>query len=414
MQPRMKRFTTLALTAFALGLGVALVAPTTLRADAVDDQIAQIGDLAKQKGEEGKLVAAIDAIDGTEARYLKALTKLLKHKDDRVAAAAYRKGAEAGDKSFFKKLTKAAGDKKLQKERSTVYVAALDGLGISRDPKAMEPLEDVVKKFMATNPEYSTAAIKAYCMIREPGVIDTCIKWLTQIASTARASGVSKETRDNNAKAEAAIFEGIEGLTGVGIADAGSLSEWWEKSREGYEFPTGEVAALDPAPLAEFEDPVYGMYVKKPDAPTIVEAGQPGWTFQKGRADDVRLDLRWRDETKYETVWIEFRILNTTKNPQKKPMELVKWWIEDWKNKQYSELRHDPEPEEVTIGGREWVKSYVKGMSSGSLGPIEDFLYVTQQDHLLYYATIRMRLGSTPDEIRDLAVKAVEEMEIRK
>lgn len=378
-------------------------------ADTIDDAIDEMEAAAKDK-DAGKCIAKmVELQDSLDERVGKALNKLVKNREPKIAAAAIRQLAMRKDESFGKSVGRKIGDKKLYKEedKRDIYLAYLDAAAMYANPKHGKELADIVKKFMPTDSEFCTKAIKAYGSVREKEVVDQLIDWLVQTESTGQSQGgknMSTETKENYAKAKSQVIETLEELTTQQIGDGKSWSEFWEKRRKSFVFPDPNAAEVDPATLDEWSDVAYGYTVKKPEG--------TGWAFKKTEWDAIRMRLEKMDEDELVMVRVDFQIHNLSSQSPKTMKALAEWYVQDYKDNRFSDLRGaEPTLEERKIGGREFLVVSAKGDSGGSYkgwGTAEMRAYLTQVEHIVVRMEGTARLGAEPED-REALWKVIEE-----
>ena len=392
--------------------GTALFVPQgPARADTIDDQVTAMKDAAKAK-DSGKCIAQMVLLqDSLDARVAKALTALVKNRDPKIAGAAIRQLGLRKDKAFGKRVGKAIGNKKLYKvddeEDAEVYLAYLDAAAMYANPKHGKELIGIVKKFIATNTDYSTRAIKAYGSVQDKEVIDQLIKWLVQTESRGVSQGgkrQSTETRDNKAKSGKAVVAALEALTGQSIGDGAAWQEFWKTERKGFDFPEADAEPVDPATLSEWTDGPYGYTIKKP-------THDETWTFTDPGSEYIRMRLESRDP-KDELVMAraEFSIHNLSTQSPKTVKDLAKWYLEKFSEERFSQTSKDPVIEEKKIGGRDFVVISGRG-DAGSYhsgwGTIELRVYLTKVGHVCIRMEGLTRLGAT-DETQAALWEALE------
>lgn len=379
--------------------GAAFVPAGPARADTIDDTIAAMEAAAKDKDAGVCIAKMVELQDSLDERVNKALHKLLKNREPKIVASAIRQLAMRKDEAFGKSVGKKIGDKKLYKdeENREEYLAYLDAAAMYADPKHGKELVDIVKKFMPTEPDIATKAIKAYGSVREKDVVDQLIEWLVQTESTGQSQGgknVSMEVKENYAKSKAQVIASLEELTMQSIGDGKSWQEFWEKRRKTFEFPDPNAAEVDPATLDEWSDVAYGYTVKKPEGSS--------WAFKKTEFDSIRMRLEKLDEDELVMVRADFQIHNLSSQSPKSIKELAEWYVKDFKEARFSDLRgQEPTLEERKIGGRDFWVVTAKGDSGGSYkgwGTAEMRAYLTQVGHIVVRFEGTARLGAEPED----------------
>jgi hypothetical protein len=219
---------------------------TCLAADVVDDAIAKIRADVKA-GNAAKVVVAIkDLAEYEDPRIRALLHDLTVATDSSIACAAYAQVGGHKDKSFLAIMRSRAEDKKLAQDRADVYAALLDAfVALGDDGKATHDLmEGLVQKYLPTNAEFSTRAIRAYGALRDKTTIDKLIGWLMQAETPGAAVGqpsgmgqVSKETAAMFDKARPVIVECLTSLTGVALVSASDWRKWWKDKKENFKCP---------------------------------------------------------------------------------------------------------------------------------------------------------------------------------
>ncbi len=387
-----------ALFAALLLLGGAVLTPQgSVLADDIDDAIAEMKAFAKAK-DDGKCIAKmVELQDSLDGRVTKAFGKLVKSRQPKIAAAAVRQLAARKDAAFGKTVGKKITDKKLYKSKDgvlrPVYIAYLDAAADYANPRYGDDLSDMVRKFLQTDSEYATKAIKAFGMVQSKGVVDQLIKWLTQTESRGQNQGgkyMGKEARENYAKAKRQIIATLEELTGESIGDAQSWTEFWDNERKKFEFPDLNAPEVDPSTLDEWTDAAYGYTVKKPDG--------PGWAFKKTEWDAIRMRLEKADDDEMVLARVDFQIHNLSSQSPKTIKELAEWYAQDFKDNRFSDLRgKEPTIEERRIGGRDfWIIS-AKGDSGGSYrgwSTAEMRAYLTKVGRIVVRMEGTARLGA--------------------
>ena len=391
-----------------LAASAALPAPRTAFADAVDDAIEAMEDAAKDKDDGVAIAKMVELQDNLDERVTKALVKLTKARSDKVAAAAVRMVATRKDEKFGKSIKGKLDDKKLAKEHIDVYHAYLDAAAMYADPKLADPLADVVKKYLPTDHDISTRAIRAFGAVREKDTVDQLLEWLVQTENTSgggSGKNLSDATREAYGKAKAQILETLEELTGQAIGDSTTWKEFWDDRRKTFEFPDPNAPKVDPATLDEWTDVAYGYTVKKPSG--------EGWKFADPGNEFERMWLANEDSDELVMARVSFQLHNlSTQNP-KTLKELAAWYEKDFAENRLKDMREPPKVEERKIGGREFTVITGKGESGGNFagwGAAEMRAYLTQVGHIVVRFEGTCRLGAEP-EVKEALWSAIEKME---
>ena len=333
--------------------------------------------------------------------------------------------AKRKDAVFLKKLKGyiGKGGKKWAKDQPTRYVGVLKAAAVYRNKKLCDPLADVVKKYLPTNSEYSVPAIEAYGTVDEKDVVDQMLKWLAQTDSTSGGQGggsgksASQQTKDNYRDAKNAIVSTLSDLTGQDIGDATTWNNWWAENKKTFEFPDPDAAPVDITKLREHKDQAYGYTVKLPDRQVVVpKTGEMTEMWKFSEASGCRFQIKGIDDTGFEQCRMEYRIHNLTTKTPKTMGELMKWWVNDWKENQFSEFSETGQPthEEQKLGGREWLKGKARGQSRvKNWGVCERRVYMTQIGHIVLYIATTVRTGASEQMVKD-AYSIVEGTELGK
>ncbi len=215
--------------------------PQAVLADEIGDSITEVKTLLKEDAPLEHVKAKLDRLaDLDDPRVTKFVLKLTASKRDATAIAAYALAADRGDKKLVRLLKSRVDDKHLAKERPTVYTAVLDALVICVDASCKDVLEDVIQRYISTNSDFSTRAIRAYAKVRKKDVVDQLIKWLGQTESgsgTGTWEPLSPEARACRKKAEAVILDRLTELSGVVLADFDGWRKWWKENERKFKFP---------------------------------------------------------------------------------------------------------------------------------------------------------------------------------
>lgn len=358
----------LALAALAaaavLGLAAtsAVVPAPAVLADDVDDAIVQLKELVKAN-DEGKAIAKITELETKmDGRVTDALADVAKAaKSDRVSKAAMKVAAQRKDPELSKWLKTKLDDKKMAEDHPERYLAVLDSVGFYGDKSTMKPLEDVVKKYLPTNSNYSKAAIRAYGSIREKVAVEQLVKWLRQTENT-RAGGqgasMSAQTRDNYEAAKGAVLKALESLTLQDMGDAATWEKWWKENEKTYEFPDANQAEVDYATLTEYTDRAYGFTVKKPPEGKF-------WAFAKSEAQGGRVMLHYRDDQ--GVLWARMNaVVCKPWADVTTPETFAAYYDKLWQEKEFSDFSKKPEIVAKKIGGRDFQAITARGLGADS------------------------------------------------
>jgi len=412
----------------ALFTALAVDRSPALGADAVDEQIAAMKGFEKA-GEDGKCIAKMQEMKDAfgDTRVLAAIKSMIGSKNDKIACAAVKMIAARTPKDLeFLKLVCNRVDEKndLYKEKDKggnpeLVCAYLDAIVSYKADKASQAtikaalpkLADVVKKFLATNAEFSTRAIRAYGCVRDKFAMEQLLEWGEQTEAKAGGSGggskkgLSTEAKDMQNKAKKVILETISDITGKESVDVATWRKWWTENGKTFVFPdaadpsapdAGPVAAatVDPA-AAEFKDGTYGFSVKKPEGETWV------WAKSDYTADETpRVMLKYAPES--GEVCRAYFIIHPVKHPPSDVKGMVKWALEDPKGPFQSQLepadeKHAPKAEERPNG---WTVVIGKGnglAQRAGFGSQERRFYFFHMGGQILYVDAVCRLGADDD-----------------
>jgi len=413
--------------AFCAALAAASAAlPTpTLRADAVDDNIAAMKKF-EHDGDDGKCIGKMQELrDSGGEKGIKAIRSMIESKNDKIACAAVKNLAnmKAKDVEFLKWLCGKIEDKELYKEkdgRPDLYKAILDGIVAFKYEKAAQPtfksalpkIVDMVKKFISTDGEYGSRLIRAYGCVREPAVMEQLLDWGEGIeARTGKGGGggggshkgASQETRDAEGKSKKAILEVISDITGKEGVDIATWRKWWTESGKTFQFPEASADAgaagpaapqanIDPA-AAEFKDETYGFSAKKP------EGEEWKWMKADYTADETpRVMLKFEPKSG-EVARAYFIIHQTKKGPPKDVKGFVKWCLEDpkgpFKTQLETDEKHAPKEEPCKQAGWTMVRGAGNGIGARSgFGSQERRWYFVEMGTNILYVDAVIRLGA--------------------
>lgn len=371
-------------------------------------------------GEDGQAIAKLTAVeDNLDPAVTKELAALAsKAKTDKVAIQCMRMVAKRKDPAFLKKLVKMVGDKKLYKEEDKLerYIGVLKAAALYESPKLTDALHDIVKKFLATNKEIATNAIRAYGTVREREVVDQMITWLDQSSTTGAAGSggknASQETLGNYRAAKTALIETLATLTGLDIGDAETWKETWEKKGKTFEFPDPNAPELDVTTLREFSDTSYGFHIELAERKMMLakERGTEGaeerfvWRFDplENPREGFRCRASARDDTDFEVIRADFLMHNASRGDYRTPELLYEYWATQCKDLYFAEFSKEPSSETKKFGGHEWVIGSARGQSGkdfGGWGVCERRTYVTKLEHMLLYIDVIIR-SAADDETR--------------
>ena len=334
-------------------------APAAL-ADEVDDSIAQLKEIAKS-GDEGKAIAKITELEAKlDGRVTDALADVARtSKSDKIAKAAMKVAAQRKDDGLFKWMKGRLDDKKMAEDRPEVYLSILDSLSFYSDKSMLKPLEDVIKKNIPNNANYSKAAIRAFGGVREKPVVEQLIKWLaetenTKVGGQSSAKSMSAQTREKVDAAHGAVLKALQALTGEDLGEAAAWEKWWKESQKTFQFPDPNQAEVDPATLDEYPDRAYGFTIKKPKEGKY-------WTFAKCEQDGGRVALLYRDDQ--GVLWARMNAVAWKgSNDITSPESFAAWYVKQFQDKEFDQFSKGPDIEKKTIGGREFHVVTARGV----------------------------------------------------
>jgi hypothetical protein len=421
------------LAAFAVGF-----APPLAAGDDIDAKIAAMKEFEK-KGEEGKCIAAMQELkdSASDARVPKAIKDMVGSKHTKIACAAVRNvaGKTPKDVEFLKTLCNRIEDKSdLYKDADKggnheLVCAYLDAIVLYKADKGSMPtlkaglpkFADVVKKFLSTNAEFSTRAIRAYGCIRDKFTMEQLIDWGEQTEARSGGGGggskkaISTEARDHQNKAKKVILEVLSENTGKEQPDVSAWRKWWEENAKTFVFPEPADPSAPEKPIvgptipegAEFKDEAYGYTVKRPSA--------EGWSFIKPDYNGPRMAISYHapGDEKYVLARAYIEVYNTVKNPPKDVKALVEWVKEKPIKEQLD--THDKEADVKEIkggGGIEWTCVISKGDGIGiktGWGTIERRFYLVKFDIYMMWVDAFVRSGAE-DDIKAALWKSIEDM----
>lgn len=403
----------------AVAASAALLPVAQVRADDVDDSLAQLKELVKA-GDEGKIIAKITEIEGKlDERITTALSDIARTaKSDRVSKTAMKVAAQRKDPSLLKWLKGKADDKKMAEDHPERYLAVLDSLSFYGDKSTMKPLEDVVKKYLPMNADISKRAIAAYGSIREKPVVDQLLEWLEQTEKTGSAGqggggggkSMSKETRECYDQAKGAVLKTLERLTMQDMADHASWSKWWKENQKTFEFPDPNAPEPDFATLPAFTDRAYGFTITKPEGKF--------WSFIKSEINGGRVTLTNRDAE--GMLWARMNAIVWKGNKDVASVEqFAKYYETLFRDKEFEQFGKDGEPAiaEKKIGGRDFHVVGARGMGKGDWKAWESCerrVYITMANPGLFlYIECAIRSGAD-DATKAAFWGAVEGMTFKK
>lgn len=368
-----RRPAVLALLALA-ALGGTSAAYVALPAAAVqaEDMAAAIAALKEvvKAGDENKIIAKITEL---ESKNDPALTEEFADigrtaKSDRVAKSAMKAAAKNKSESLFKWLKSKTDDKDMAKDHPERYLGVLDSLAFymptNPDKVALENLADVVKKYLASNPEISKRAITAYGSAREKPVVEQLIKWVVETDNTrgggsGSGKSASAQTRENYGIAKSAALKALVALTGEEIEDPAAWEKWWKENGKTFTFPDANAAEPDFATLTAYTDGAYGYTIKKP--------ADKFWTFQKCEVAGGRVTLVYKDDK--SVLWARCNAITLkTWGEASNAAQFMAWFDKSFRNDDFEQFAKGGEPkiEEKKIGGREFSVITARGLGKGS------------------------------------------------
>jgi len=384
-------------------------------ADATTDVIKSMRDLEKA-GDESQCVAKIVELkDSEDPRVLTVMREFVHSKSDKIACAAMKWIAEKRDSEFWKWLVPKIDEKELFRRkdgRPEIYKAVLECvatyLADNQDRGVLKPLDEVVKRFLATDAEYASRAIRAYGTVRDPAVVEQLLDWLDavdahgQSQSGKNESAEARKQKDENKKA---LLETLNKLVGPDLPDAATWRKFWDEHKKGFVFPDPhrKESDEDVTKLAEWTDPAYGWHVKRPDGPLWKFMGKDAW---------YRIQLTEIDD---KNIWWCFAAFGLYKLDSK--VKDVKSFAEWWMNEEYGKNAADgkefseyapggePKSEDRKIAGRDWTVVTVKGKTKDKManwGIVEKRIYITKLDYQLFYANGTVRSGAEPEDKKKL------------
>jgi hypothetical protein len=398
-----------AATALALAFFAAPAPP--LAADATSDAIKTIRELERSGDETLCVAKMLELADSEDPRVLALMREFLKSRSDKVACAAMDWIAFKRDSEFYRWLVAHIEDKDLYRRRDgrpEVYKTLLVCVGAylkdNQDKSVLKPLEDVVDRFLSTDSEYATRAVRAYGVVRDPAVVETLLRWFDQVDSHGQSQSgkdESPETRRRKDEMRKALVETLRDLCGPDIPDAATWRRFWQEKKKGFVFPAPRLkdVEVDVTTLTEWTDPVYGYRVRRPEG--------AWWTF-KGKDEWFRIQASKTDDTKTSwclAAWGVYKLDDRVKDLK----AFADWWVEqEFGNSAAQGLEFDefsaggePKVEEKKFAGREWTVVTAKGKAKGGFigwGVMERRVYITKLEYLLLYAVGTVRSGAEPED----------------
>jgi hypothetical protein len=395
-------------------------APPTAPASAPPPPVVPVPELikaikdAEKAGDEAKCLAKIAALkDSDDPRVLTVMKELFRaSKSDKVVCAAMNWITGTRDAEFYKGLVSKIDDKDLFRRRDgrpEVYKTLLEDLALyvrdNQDKSALKPLDEAVKRFIATDSEYATRAIRAYGAVREPAVVEQLIAWLEEVESRGQSQGGKNENADARKRkddAKKAILETLKALVGPDIPDAATWTKFWNEKKKGFVFPDPHKPKepdVDVTKLTEWTDTVYGYTVKRPDGKL--------WTF-KGKDDWFRIQTIAVDEKNVWWCWGAWGVYKLDAKI-KDPKTYAEWWANEEFGKTAAEGKEfdeyavggEPKIDERKFAGREWMHVVAKGKTKGGFvkwGAFEKHVYITKLDYQLLYAVGTVSTGAEPED----------------
>jgi len=416
-------------TGAALFAASAIVSAPALFADGIDDQIKAMKD-ADKAGDDGKCIAEMQKLKDSagDPRVMKAWKELVSSKNDKIACGAVKTIATSRwrDVEFLKWMVGKLDDKDFYKEkdgRPEVFKSILDAMQNYRADKpavatfkgSLPKLAELVKKFLSTNAEYSTRAIRAYGCVRDKFSFEQILDWGEQIEARQKGGGAggggnkkgaSQETRDTEDKSKKAVMETLAEMTGKDAGgDVAGWRKWWTENGKTFVFappldPTDPAAAA--APLsgpavpagAEFKDDFYGYVVHRPEV--------EGWAFKKPDFDKPRMMMEYAspDDPNYVQARVYFAVHNPAMNAPKDVKAMAEWVLAYPVKEEVDTHDKPPEPKEVKLEGGEWTEIVAKGDAIGrksGFGTIERHFYIAKMGEYILWIDAFVRSGAEDD-----------------
>lgn len=340
-----------------------------------------------------------------------------KAKTTQIAVKAIEMLAARKDEGLEKKLKGLIGDKDIAKEDPDRFIAILTAAGAYANPKLCDPLLKEAKKYFGTNPAYSDAAVHSFGTVQDKQNVEELIQLIAPLET--RATNVSDETKQNNAKSKAAIIDTLSKLTGLEYADSKTWLDYWKDNGKKFEFPKPEeIEEVDFATLREHTDKTYGIHVKLPELafkdPNDESTDFFAFRFERGPAE-VRFQVNVYDETTGQAGRIEYILYNTSSGNLSTPEKMIEFLARTAKEKWITEFSVEPTTETKKFGGREWATGMCRGQSGAGFtgwGTVERRWYCTKIGHMLLYINSLMRSGSIEEPIGKAAIEMMESTEI--
>lgn len=412
MRPTARRPVLVAALAAASVLGfaaAAAVAPVAaVRADDVDTMIEALKAEVKG-GDEGKIIAKLTELESKpDPRITDALVEIAakpyaSQKSDRVFKTAIKLAAQRKDEGAFKVLKAKVKDEKLAEDHPERFYAVLDSLAFydKTDKATQKALEDVVKKYVATNSGIAVRAITAYGAVKEESVVEQLIAWLVQTENTKGGGGggggkgtMSDATKKAYAEANPAVVKALEKLTNETYADAASWEKWWKDvSKKGFTFPDPNVSAEpDWATVNPYVDSGYGFTLKKPEVDKF-------WGYAKCEDKGGRVQLYNRDDKSMLWARCDAIIMKTWKEAGNAE-QLAKYYENHYRETFEEKFSAGGEPttKPMKIGGRDFLVVTAKGKAKGNWvnwDVCERRIYITMVNPTLFlYFSCAIRGGA--------------------
>jgi hypothetical protein len=395
--------------------------PTSLFADA-KAKSAEIKKYDKD-GDGGKGVAALAELESDLSP--EANKELLyfaeKAKTSQIAVKAIELLAARKDEGFEKKLKGLIDDKKdYGKDDPDRYIAILAAAGAYENPKLGDALLDAAKKYFSATPAISDAAVHSFGTVKDKKNVEELIALLPPLES--RATNLSQETKDNNAKSKAAVIDTLAKLTGLEWADWKQWSDYWKENQKKFEFPKAEEAeqAVDFPNLREHTDRTYGIHVKLPELAFKDKNDETveffAFKFERGPAD-VRFQVNVYDDTGNQAGRVEYFIYNTKQGEINTPDKMVDFLAGQAKKVWITEFSREPTTEAKKFGGLDWASGLCAGQSGAGFagwGTVERRYYSTKLGPVLLYINSLIRAGAATEPVGKALVEMIESTTIEK
>ena len=361
----------------------------------VKKMLAEFKELMKSKDPAERKAAVATVSTAKDPKIAAELAKHLRDRDPEVQADVCRAIGVQGDPKAGMKLIamlKSADDPAL-------LAAICDGIAGAPHPRAIEPLEDIVKDAFnkLKNAEVATAAIRAMGQIKDKAVIGPLIGLCGRTNPVAGGggggggSGVSEEARKFLGDFKNDIIGSLQNVTGLSYKSPPVWASWWKDNERSFKLPDGPI---DVSTLSRYRDAGYGFDIARP---------ADSWKLSQPGGDGVILITHPEEGNEGQTdATLEVAAWHISDYATKTVEERIKFW-EDWVKRDFKDVK-ESEVRKIAIGGEKGKELWVKGLWGGF--PVEIRRIVILRKDLFFDIRVYMK-SSVSQPLRDDLDKAL-------